>query len=332
MPEYLPPGITLKDPRNMTADHILQSLNFWREREIVHGASQAFRWTAYVDQSKQIVPAQYDRRVDLDRMATSGRQKKLNRIRAREVLAAGIMIPEPDVQQFDDSGHPPELNPRVASTHNGASREHDSRSISVASTGYPGIGGPDIPFTLNPTVAGINSDEVSDSNIDPSLLHSSAIATSDPHETNYIQIDGISVATGYTIVTMEVMGRLQDIGVSTPQPVNGPGEGLPRYIVRLDDVARLPCDTENQHGTSIIPPGAGQVHSPGPKRTLNNHSGSTKNTSPKKKRTTNSNSLTLAEAVKFTGDVTLTGRKRRGKSIPAGGVVTRASGRVTSRR
>lgn len=335
--EYLPPDIILKDPRDMKGEHISQSLNFWREREQVHGASEAFRWAAYLNDKKDIVPAEYERRRDLEKAANEADRRKVNRARARALRFSNTSGPEP----YDASNNEPIQMSQSPPGH--TTQRPNTISLDTATPDD----GPGTPVMLSRPL---------DCDIDPSLLTDQDINShptqspegshpAGPPVPEHTIIDGITLTMGYTIASMEVMARLQSIGVPTPEPVNGPQEGLPHYIVRLEDVARLsrvidpllagPSTTQGhaqEYGSEdrgSRQPSEGHSLSPRPHNTRKKQTSKPRDESPKKKRKTNAQSLTIAEAVKFTGDITLNSRQRGGQRNPGSGVQTRANGRAT---
>lgn len=83
--EFIPPGVTLKEPRSMQGNAIETALEFWRNREAEHGPSGAVKFSCYIDGHRKTVPARYGTRGDTEKSAAAAaaRTKKRKRSRAK---------------------------------------------------------------------------------------------------------------------------------------------------------------------------------------------------------------------------------------------------------
>lgn len=63
-------------------------------------------------------------------------------------------------------------------------------------------------------------------------------------------VEGISIPSGYTLVDDKIIQLFRNRGMPTPEAVNGPGNGSPRYVVRISDVQSLRFDVEAEESQS----------------------------------------------------------------------------------
>ena len=137
--KYLPPWMTLKDPRNMTKGQILEFLAHIGEQEKGYGIKDGFRFYRYCN-GTEMVPAEYPSDVDEPAEQAAG-------VRGNE-QAAGVTRKKARATAKSRKGKKKELPPP---------NDFDSevRQPDVANHGSP-----------QPDAAGL----ASDSNIDPALL------------------------------------------------------------------------------------------------------------------------------------------------------------------
>lgn len=102
--KYIPAGVVLKDPRNMTKAHIADFCDHIRERQDVYGMKQAFMFRQY-DDGQGMRNAEYGRRADQEKAAeraakqrerraaqTKQKQNQKGKGRAIPAAVAGIML------------------------------------------------------------------------------------------------------------------------------------------------------------------------------------------------------------------------------------------------
>lgn len=244
---YLPPGINFRDPRNMSGPEIQRLFDFWRNRQAEHGPEQTLRWSFYINGRRESVRVEYGRRADQEK-ADKGVVGKRKR-RAREQKSA-VNVPAPD---FDNmlrmSASPPEishaLNQELSDSH---ALEND-RSEQTQS-GHAGM-----------VLAGIDTDvlgrQIPPRNTPPGQAERSESAPPDGQQDmpshsaqsmyrSFTVVDGIEVPSGFTLVDDKILELFHLRGMPTPVATNGPGHGLPRYLVSISDLQSLRIDVEEE--------------------------------------------------------------------------------------
>lgn len=288
----------------MTSQEITTFLEFIRRREAEHGFANAFRWKAYVNSQGEYVAAEYTRRGDKERTSSAAERKRKSRAKKKLVPLDAIeeALEDPFVGLLRmprerpggmESVIDPVLFGAAAAAIPAATAAAAAQDIRAAQ---------DVPAADTVAAAAQDIQAAQDVPAAETVAGGGDVLLAD-----------VQVPPDYTLVGEELAQRMRDHGLPIPSPVNGPNDGLPRYLVLTVDI-----DSLHQEEQLLIPDTS---HNEKRKRHR------PKNNSPQRQKKQRKVDLVLAEAVKFTGDRSLSRRNGRAAAAAAEGIVTRTSTR-----
>lgn len=254
---YLPPGINFRDPRNMSGPEIQKLFDFWRDRQAEHGPDQTLRWSYYVNGRRESVRVEYGHRADQEKADKGVVGKRKRRARAKK---SAVSVPAPD---FDNMFRMPDLQPGTSPAAQ-PPQGHDGMPLAVSGTGDGPEGDLCRPCQSVPAVhmnAIIHTDASGTATSQQDAMTGQEVESqstrpddrrdglSDSPTSMYPTsgvVDGITVPSGFTLVDDKILELFRNRGMPIPVAANGPGDGLPRYLVSISDVQSLRFDVEEE--------------------------------------------------------------------------------------
>ncbi|KAF8057042.1 hypothetical protein FPV67DRAFT_1456574 [Lyophyllum atratum] len=251
--EYLLRGVVIQDPGNMKSEELSKIpsvIDFWRNREAEHGPAETFRWSSYLKNKGQKVPAEYGRRHDQDAAAEKAAKKKKQTNARRKDKSTKEANPHPTLLAMDELPdiHPPDSNshgviggpPAPATT---PPQSPHTRQVQ-ASVETVQKSPTSAPRGMTPDTAAQGADADADADADAEGPRSPLASAPAPVLEN--PTEGANSPFAYLpdqIATVEIneetMQRLIAKGVASQPPSNGPADGAPRYIVPVTELRRL---------------------------------------------------------------------------------------------
>jgi hypothetical protein len=193
-PQYYPPGLEIKDPRNMVKSEIVRFCQHVRSRQDEHGVTAAFRFTQYYN-GKDLVAVEYGRRADDAPPAATNMKHRKGR---HDIKKGKVTDTRP-------------INHKKQAAPTALSPPTDRADLSQC----PDVSGPFQPIQ--------NSQPPSI--IDPALLLDPGINITRGPNTTACEPNANVVVDGHQMDILANHGYIKSI------PINGPNDGPPMYLV-----------------------------------------------------------------------------------------------------
>lgn len=347
----------------MTLENIKNCLDYWLQRQKIHGAVGAFRWSAYLNWKREIVPAQYAHRGDtIARSAAAARKKRRrSRVKNNRTVTNDLPVIDPSLDEPSIPLDHPMLNHQSNSTlscSNVAPEHSDPHQHPESSRAEPNLSTPGTnslrpdPNSFGPDPTSCGPDPTS-FGPDPNILGPGQYINPNINPPGLtITMRGPAQFEQTSIQSEEGSGdNNRDEDVPHISPMEGwslvHGILIPTGWTIVDEQVM-----EKLHAKGYPQPEPVNGPNDGPPKYCMRVEclASLKESEddrdrpipmPLKKKTTTPGShkrrirhidLTVEEAMEFTGDRTLAGTRRSRPTITSGRVTTRASGRTTRKK